>query len=112
MSGLLLFHVPLGRSALGRIERARTLCKRVATVHGGGRGPPRGPEPAVAVDQDPLAPHGEAFLSRTTACLCSSDPRRRFQTRHPDSGTPPYFRRSHEFGIAHDGFTIDMAGVR
>ena len=23
-----------------------------------------------------------------------------------------YFRRSHEFGIAHDGFTIDMAGVR
>src|SRR5215813_3933772 len=23
-----------------------------------------------------------------------------------------YFRRSHEFGIAHDGFRIDMAGVR
>jgi pyruvate/2-oxoglutarate dehydrogenase complex dihydrolipoamide dehydrogenase (E3) component len=23
-----------------------------------------------------------------------------------------YFRRSQEFGIAHDGFTIDMAGVR
>src|SRR2546425_7482962 len=23
-----------------------------------------------------------------------------------------YFRRSHEFGIAHDGFTIAMAGVR
>src|SRR5215471_2072685 len=23
-----------------------------------------------------------------------------------------YFRRSKEFGIAHDGFTIDMAGVR
>src|SRR5262245_58236416 len=23
-----------------------------------------------------------------------------------------YFRRSHEFGIAHDGFTIDIAGVR
>src|SRR5215831_510334 len=89
MSGLLLFHVPLGRSALGRIDRARTLCKRVATVHGGGPRPPRGPEPAVAVDQGTLAPHGEAFLSRTTACLCSSNPRRRFQTRHPDSGTPP-----------------------
>ena len=23
-----------------------------------------------------------------------------------------YFRRSHEFGIAHDGFTIAMSGVR
>src|SRR5437868_11381567 len=23
-----------------------------------------------------------------------------------------YFRRSEEFGIAHDGFTIDMSGVR